>query len=136
MEKRILKKSKNLFQNSIIFKGKGNGMFGRTHSKAARNKISIAAQKRVMNKETKQKISLAISGTKNGMFGKKHSKKSIRKMSVIKIGKKTSKKTKLKLSLATRGEKNGMFGRTHSFTARRKISIAHKRMWAERRKHA
>lgn len=121
---------------SIIFKGKGNGMFGRTHSKAARNKISIAAQKRVMNKETKQKISLAISGTKNGMFGKKHSKKSIRKMSVIKIGKKTSKKTKLKLSLATRGEKNGMFGRTHSFTARRKISIAHKRMWAERRKHA
>jgi len=80
---------------SKALSGEKNPMFGKSHSIATKEKISLKQKQRdissrLMSEDTKQKIAKAN------------------------IGKKKSDETKQKISIANTGEKNGFFGKTHS----------------------
>jgi len=85
----------------------------------------------IPSKETKEKISNALSGENHPNYGKHHSKETKEKMSKAlsgenhpMYGKHLSKEAKEKLSKANSGEKNGMYGKKHSEETRKKISKA------------
>jgi len=82
---------------SIRMSGKNHPMYGKTHTKEAKRKISEINKGRKHSKETKKKISESMTGKKNHMYGK-----------------------------GLIGEKNGMYGKTHSEESKRKMSEAKK----------
>jgi hypothetical protein len=88
--------------------GKNNPMFGKTHSKEARKKISEAAKN--ISDETRLKMSNAKRGKSSRRLGQTHSEKTRQRLS--EIGKKLT------------GENNPFFGKTHSEETRRRISEA------------
>ena len=57
-------------------------MYGKTHTKQAREKISKTHKGRILTTTHKDNISQANKGEKNSMYGKKHSKETIEKMSI------------------------------------------------------
>lgn len=90
--------------------GKNNPMFGKTHSKKARQKISEAAKN--ISSKTRHKMSIAKIGKNSPMFGKTHSEKTKKKLS--EVGKKRV------------GDNNPFFGKTHSEETKQKLSEAQK----------
>lgn len=94
-ENRKLCSSETREKLSKASSGENNPMFGKSHSTATKEKISLKQKQRdpssrLMLEDTKQKISKAN------------------------IGKKLSDETKKRISIANTGEKNGFFGKTHS----------------------
>jgi len=105
-------------------KGKNNGMYGKHHTKEAREKmseawkdrefsdehrrkLSEAGKKRIFTKETRRKISEAQRGEKHHFYGKHHSEETKKKLSDANKGKEISRETKEKRSLKIkRGSKN------------------------------
>lgn len=84
--------------------GQENGMFGKHHTKQAKDKMSATKKNLMQNpnhyihsEEYKTKMSEITKGEKNGMYGRNHSEESKIKMSVNSKGK-------------TLGEKNGNYG--------------------------
>jgi len=61
--------------------GSDNGMYGKTHSIEARNKISMAHKDIPLSQSHKENISEATKGEKNHFYGKNHSKETKEKMS-------------------------------------------------------
>ncbi len=92
------------YQSSTGFKfaayGVNHPMYGKTHSKSAKEKIS------------KFRKSLDFSGPRNPFFGKTHSEETREKIS------------KALISLDLRGEKNPMYGKKFSEEHKRKLSEA------------
>lgn len=64
------KKTREKLRNRMM--GKKNHMYGKTHTKEARKKISEAQKNREYDDHFKNKMSLVTSGKNNGMYGKKH----------------------------------------------------------------
>lgn len=90
--------------------GKNNPMFGKTHSREARQKISKAAKN--ISDETRRRMSIARVGKSSSMLGKTH-----------------SEETKKKLAEAGKrlvGELNPFYGKTHSEEVKKKLSEARK----------
>jgi hypothetical protein len=105
--------------------GKGNPMFGRSHSEQARQKISKANSGRVQpqyekekqivaqtgkkrkpfSKEWRENLSKAGSGENNSMYGKQHTDESKQKMREKALGRKQSAETIQKKADAIRGLK-------------------------------
>jgi group I intron endonuclease len=88
---------------SLSHKGKRNGMYGKTHTKQVKDKLSQLVKERLVTNEFRNKMSIVTKGKNNGMFGKTHTEESKLKMSVI----------KKKLG-CHKGKNNGMFGKTHT----------------------
>lgn len=78
---------------SVMRSGKGNGFYGKTHTKEARQKISDANKGRVQPLEEKARQIAAITGRKRAPF---------------------SDEWLAKLKEARQGERNGMYGKQHS----------------------
>lgn len=116
---------------SIANSGKNNGMYGKTHTKEARKKISECSKNREVTPEFITKMIIINSGKNNGMYGRSHSE-SAKKIIATKLkqrgghaGKqnpnygnkwKDRMKDKMKKSLILRGgykgEKNPNYGNT------------------------
>jgi len=76
-------------------KGKGNVMYGKTHSKETREKIRKTREKRGLNKKKN-----------NPMYGKKHSKETIEKIRQKAIGRELSEEHKRKIGKGLEGHKH------------------------------
>lgn len=86
--------------------GQGNSMFGKHHTKTAKQKISKAKKDKKPSKETLKKMSKANRGIKNGFFGKHHTREVKEKLRKHALGRKPSKATREKLSNMRIGNKN------------------------------
>jgi len=82
----------------------GEGFFGGTHTKEAREKMSIINKGKKLSEETKRRISEVKKGNKYSL-GICPSEETRLKMSLARIGTKMSEETKLKLSVARKGKK-------------------------------
>lgn len=110
---------------SQLKKGIGNGMYGKSHSAEAKEKIRQAHIGMKLTEHQKEKLSLSKLGKKrqpfsdewrnnlsmvrsgegNGMFGRSHSEETKRLMALRAKGRKQSEETILKKSAAIRGSK-------------------------------
>jgi len=99
----------NIGENNPMYgmTGEKNPMYGKKHSK-----------------ETRRKISEAVSGEKSPWFCKHHSEETKRKISESNKGKIVSKETRRRISESLSGENNPMYGKHLSDETRRKMSIA------------
>ena len=104
--------------NIVHHTGENHHMYGKTHPK-----------------EYRQKMSVATSGKKNGMYGKRHKPESIQKMRDSSLGKKASPETRQKMSESQKGEKGHMYGKTLSKETRQKISETKKKNAIKRTKN-
>ncbi|NOR27653.1 MAG: hypothetical protein GQ540_03880 [Lutibacter sp.] len=106
VKKRMSEKRKGL----LI--GEKNGMYGKTHTKEVRLKLSKLRTGSKLSEETKKKISIASSGKNNGNYGRKHTKKTRDIMSKVNTkenhwayGKHFSEEHKKNLSESCKGRK-------------------------------
>lgn len=125
---------------SESLKGGKNPMFGSTHSKLSKQKISKASKEYFSKEENREKLSQAFSGEGNPMFGKNHSDETKKiignkarhwheqnqnpfkgKAHSVSTRKTLSEKAKKRI-----GEKNPFYGKKHSKETVRKISEANK----------
>lgn len=88
---------------SNVTTGEKNGMYGKNHSTASKEKMSKTRKQnpspKFQTEEFKGKIRKATTAENNPMFGKNHSEESKKRMSVNSKGK-------------TSGDKNGMYGKS------------------------
>ena len=93
--------------------GEDNPMYGKHHTKEARNKMSKANKGKKLSEETKKKMSEAHKGKQvgenNPMYGKKH-----------------SDAAKKKMSEKAKGKPSNMKGKHHTEETLKKMSEAHK----------
>lgn len=90
---------------SLAHSGDKNIMFGRTHTKEARDKIrnsKLGKKGHIQTEETKKKISETHKGNKNPNFGKPLSDETKAKLSASMKGRKTSEETRRKMSEAAK----------------------------------
>ena len=93
------------YKMSLAHSGEKNIMFGRTHTKEARDKIRysrLGKKGHIQTEETKKKISETHKGNKNPNFGKPLSDKTKAKLSASMKGRKTSEETRRKMSEAAK----------------------------------
>ena len=108
-------------ENHANFNGVANPFFGKKHSRATIQNISINLKNkfkdenfklrnlkinlgRKMSDETKRKISNTVTGENNQFFGKKHSENTIQKIREANLGRKMSDETKRKISESRKGK--------------------------------
>lgn len=72
---------------SLLRRGDKNGMYGKTHSEAARTSIKQARTGTKASEETRRKMSEARTGEKNPCFGRKMSEETKAKIAASKKGK-------------------------------------------------
>ena len=94
--------------------GNKNGMHGKKHSDATKEKISKINKGRVFSNETNQLWSEQRKGRKPWCTGKKMSVEHCEKLSKLFTGRKHSVETKKKISIAQIGKKNHRFGKRPS----------------------
>lgn len=77
-----------------------------------------------MSKESRQKLSEALSGENNPFYGKRHNQETIQKIIEGNTGKIVSKETRQKQSNNNSGKKHPRYGKTHSKETKEKIGKA------------
>lgn len=102
----IAKNIRKANKSAELFKGKNNGMYGKTHSEES---------KKIMSEKKKG----VYDGEKNPMWGK-------RGENSPHYGKPRSAETKTKISESHKGEKNPMWGKTHADETKRYMSEINK----------
>jgi hypothetical protein len=95
-------------QHSLNLMGEGNPMFGKLHNEYTKKKISQAASKRIVSKETRLKMSESHKGSNNSMYGQTHTEDSRKKISDKSKGRD--------------GDKNSFYGKSHSIETKEKLS--------------
>jgi hypothetical protein len=103
MSKETLMNLTNAISDKLM--GENHPMFGRTHTKEARIKMSLSHNGKTIPKETCMKMSLSRSGELHHNFGKTLPEVTRAKISLSLTGKTQTKETRVKRSLSSTGKK-------------------------------